>query len=198
MISRCCKRNSIIEIHVPSEGFTRENCLAAFYKDKLIRKNVSPSVNLNRLNTFILIKNSDLLFMNHDKQEFLTSLNNYNKSTLSFINFIDSLDFSKNLVLVEGYSNESISLIKELQHNIAKHCDINNIKYNIYVRNHPRHTNVVQYVVSNDDIVIACNSTQFVLNRYLENRSTFNFHVCKNQGLVFDPSPYTEIPLVIL
>lgn len=198
MISRCCKRNSIIKIHVPSEGFTRENCLAAFYKGKLIRKNVSPSVNLNRLNTFILIKNSDLLFMNHDKQEFLTSLNNYNKSTLSFINFIDSLDFSKNLVLVEGYSNESISLIKELQHNITKHCDINNIKYNIYVRNHPRHTNVVQYVVSNDDIVIACNSTQFVLNRYLENRSTFNFHVCKNQGLVFDPSPHTEIPLVIL
>lgn len=194
IIAFMAKRNAVKRIFVVGEGFPREICLDITKSFELVRVNVSPTINLNRLNTFYwkgdFIKMDKYKF--NEKSRFLSKLPTYKKKYLPLSQFIKKAKyFNKKLVLVPGFSKFSINVCEKLKIYLLNYLSID-----IIIKYHPRLT-VKNVTVDDNDIVIAENSTQFGLLRHLNNPNSKTFYFSEGTGAIFDPAPYTNIPLII-
>ena len=70
-------------------------------------------------------------------------------------------------------------------------------KREIIFRDHPRRVSRHQIDPKESDIVLACTTTQYAVKRYLNCKSTVNFHIATEKDVIWDPAPYLKIPLVM-
>jgi hypothetical protein len=196
-LSHMLSKTGLTSLHVPGEGFPRENCLFHFLSDRVTFYNESPSINLERLNTFNMYRRSNTVYTNELKKYFIQNFFTYNKNTIKLSCFINSLSENKSLVIIEGFSNKSRIYCETLYKNLLLNSHIQELKVNLYYKPHPRRTNSVTIDIKSDFIVLACTSTQFAITRHFKSPITQNYHITNSNGNVFDPCPYSTIPLII-
>ena len=194
-ISYMAQRKGIKKIIVVGEGFPRESCLNVVQSLKVIRANVSPSINLDRINTFYW--QGEFQKMNtykfQAKSNFLSNLPPYNKKTLSLENFTKEAQFlNQRVVLVPGFSEFSNKICKKLKLYFTVYSGLE-----IVIKSHPRRAKVASLQVNKHDIVIAEKSTQFGLIRHFNSPFSKTYYFSNDLGSVFDPAPYANIPLII-
>jgi hypothetical protein len=189
------ERVGIKKIIVVGEGLPRENCLNITQNLNVIRYNVTPSINLNRINTFYWLgefKKMDK-YKFQPKSNFLSNLPLYSKKTLSLEHVIkEVILLNQRVVLVPGFSDYSNRVCERLKIYLTEYSDLE-----IIIKSHPRRANNSIIQLDDRDIVIAEISTQFGLLRHFDSPDSKTFYFSNSSGPVFDPAPYTIIPLII-
>ena len=197
MISFSASRNKVKKISVVSEGFPRERCLYASKNIFVERVNVSPTINLRRPNTLFWSGKRYLSekYKIEGKKQFLEKLPIYKKRILDLEGLVEELKaFNSRVVIVTGFSLRSSEKMKSF-YSIIKNRLSSDIE--VVLREHPRRVSGDQMDPKQSDIVLACITTQYAINRYLKYDSTPNFHIVTDKDFVWDPSPYLNIPLVV-
>lgn len=189
------KRIRINKILVVGEGFPRENCLNIGYGQKIVRTNVSPSINLDRINT--MYWQGDFKKMNSykfkTKSDFLSNLPLYDKKTLSLKKFIQTSEvLNQRIILIPGNSDISTNICEKLKVYLTEHTSSH-----IIIKYHPARSKDNALQINDNDIVISEKSTQFGLLRHFESPTSKTFYFADASGTVFDPAPYTSVPLIV-
>ena len=119
----------------------------------------------------------------------------YAKPVLGLESLVEALKASNSrIILVTGFSLRSSEKMEAL-YVLLKNKLSSDLE--IILRKHPRRVNRHLVDPEQNDIVLACITTQYAINRYLKNNSTVNFHIVTNEDLIWDPAPYLNIPLIV-
>lgn len=192
LVHSLVSKYSGIQIFVLSEGFSREYCSNLAGRGNVSFLNVSPTINIARLNTIYSYFQfgSSLRFRFLSKKDWLERPYATSKEQISINELLETLNTKgKTVVVVEGYSSESRKECRALFCFLEKKLNVT-VKY----KAHPRHSNE-ECQVDADDVALCCFTSQYSLLRWVSDTNSENYYYCWGDDS-FHPAPYSSIKII--